>query len=360
MISALRRLGAWAFKRIGYSMAAPDIFSAIIGQTEAIEILSRFLGRQEVPTSFLFYGPEGTGKSMTAAAFASELVRRAMPEKSNLLSLPPASVLHDLTVLDKGRDRIKIDEIQDLIMRMNLKPYQSGRKAVVINNAENLTKEAANCLLKTLEEPPAVTHIVLVTRNLNVILPTIRSRCIKVRFHRLSEETIERLLVEKQGLEAEAARQISLLSEGSMANALQLADKEAYAELRKLFDSAVKLWEQGPKASARGIMDLASEFDKPEEREKLLFTKLLDILYLYWRDVMASSLGVPGVRTVLGLPRYISATAGQAQRALNLIASVRDDLANNVNLRIALEYVLLETGRLLAAPGEPHAPLGRN
>jgi DNA polymerase-3 subunit delta' len=340
----------------GQGPAINPVFDGIEGQAEATEILSRFLSRKSVPSSFLFHGREGTGKFLAARRFCAELIRQRSPEDARSDASPPP----DLVVLDKGRDRIKIDEIQDLILRMNLKPFRAWCKVFLVNNAEKMTKEAANCLLKNLEEPPAATFIVLVTQDLNGMLATIRSRCLKVRFHRLPEASIERLLVSLKGLAPEAARQISILSEGSMASALELADEEAYAELRRLFDRAVGIWEEGPAGNAGRIMALASEFDKPDEREKLLFTKLLDIFYLYWRDVMAASLGVGGVKTVLGLPRYVTAAAGQARRVLDLIASVRDDLANNVNLRMALEYVLLETGRILTPTGEPHAASGRN
>jgi DNA polymerase-3 subunit delta' len=321
-------------------------FDAILGQPEALNILRNYLGRTDgrLPTSYLFHGPEGTGKFTAAVAFASGLTGQVpSPQESGLSP--------DLLVIDEAGGTIKIEQVQELIQKLGLKPANAPCKVAVINDAENMTRESANCLLKTLEEPTASTRIILVSSRPDDLLPTIHSRCVKVRFHRLAPETVRDILLRlKPGLSADELENLALLSEGSIKTALELADEETYSKIRAIFREAVHLWEDHKRRAAADYLACAEVFAKSGSEGKLIFSKLLDILTLYWRDLLVQNSSVEGIETRTA-ERPLAATPQRIQRILSLLSSIRQDLDSNANIRLAFEHILLEVRRILNEQG---------
>lgn len=171
------------------------MFNNIIGNEECKRALKNIIYNNSVSHSYIFSGIAGIGKFMFAKEFAKALICLNKEEKPcdkckacesfNNLNNP------DIVIIDEQENSIKTEQIKELVNNIFEKPIQGNKKIYIINNSENMTKEAQNSLLKTLEEPPEYVIIILVTSNENVLLNTIKSRCIKIAFHMLSETEVK-------------------------------------------------------------------------------------------------------------------------------------------------------------------------
>jgi DNA polymerase III subunit delta' len=199
-------------------------------------------------STFLFVGPEGIGKRKFALALAKSLLCERRDEAQlDACGMCPSCVQVDarthpdlfVVCLPEGKSSIPLklligeDETrmrEGLCYDISLKPFGGKRKIAIIEDGDYLNRrEVANCLLKTLEEPPPRSVLILVGTSEGKQLPTIRSRSQVVRFEPLSRETVGRLLIEKQLVaDADEARRLAAQSEGSVSRALELADPELW------------------------------------------------------------------------------------------------------------------------------------
>ena len=213
-------------------------------------IVARFreaLARGRLASTFLFVGPAGIGKRTFALKLAQALLCQDRPASS----LDPcercpacvqvAALTHpDLEIVGKPRDKSAIPvetfigdrehRMQEgLCHRIGLKPFMGGRKVAIIDDADYLNQEGANALLKTLEEPPPQSVLILIGTSADKQLPTIRSRAQIIRFQPLAEEIVARLLVDR-GIVSEAAeaRRLASYSGGSLERATELSDPELW------------------------------------------------------------------------------------------------------------------------------------
>lgn len=207
---------------------------AVRGQDRAVALLFRYLGSGKVPPGLLFFGEEGIGKEKAAEAFAAALLCRAPGPGGACGECPDcrlcASRSHPnlLRVLPENRN-ILIDEIRRLQEELSLKAFSDRPRVALVVPADRMTVQAANALLKTLEEPPPATHLVLVSHRLSQLPPTIVSRCQKVPFSPLSREAVAeilRSLPEAGGTHpADAIRAASACSGGSPGRALEVLEE---------------------------------------------------------------------------------------------------------------------------------------
>ena len=156
---------------------------AIVGHKREREVLSGLLSRDGLSLSFS--GKEGTGKKLVALSFLRELL--GISESDDIRKNP------DLFLIEKEDEMIKADDIRALIIFSGIKSYLGGKKAVLIDNAENMNKNAQNALLKILEEPPKGEFIILITKDFEELLPTIRSRVTNIRFQDLKDEEMREI-----------------------------------------------------------------------------------------------------------------------------------------------------------------------
>lgn len=338
-------------------MNLKDHFIGIEGQSDAVHLLTGFIQKKRIPSALLFHGPQGIGKFLTAKRFTQSALCRNLPEETHNAQQCPScrkslQLAHpDIIIHDNPGKIIKISEIRDYNMKMNLKAFESPAKFLILNHAENMNSESSNALLKTLEEPPENTHIILVTSNLNEILPTIKSRCVKIRFKPLAPEDVELLLQRETQMPQSKAAEISLLSSGSMQIALELADETNYASLKSLAESVIALLETKDFDPEKMIL-VTELFDKRQDKEKLLFPKLLDILYLYWRDMLVLNAGIEAKRMFVAPGKVFNIKPNSVFKLMDLVQGVRRDLDFNVNLRLAVESLVLEMRKVIEAAQE--------
>lgn len=277
-------------------MPWPDV----VGHERQLDLLERALVRNRVPPTLLFAGPAGVGKRRLAINLAKRLLcgaasgrpcdqchhcrliehslsdlearrRAALEERDEPLGLNFR--LHpDLTVAEPwpsgGRRALKVEQARGLRELIGGLPFEARARVVVIDEAEALGEEAANALLKSLEEPPSTSHVVLVTSAPQALLPTIRSRCQVLRFERLPLRVVERYLVEECEVDRADAHLRALLSDGSLADALRF-DSEAYQKLRA---EMLGLLEQAAAEGAAERLERAEELKDADDLPLTLAT----------------------------------------------------------------------------------------
>ncbi len=225
-------------------------FSAIVGQPTAVETLTRALAAGKLHHAYRFEGPRGVGKELAAFALAQALVCEAPTplacEKCSacqraltLAAEEPHVPTHpDVVLIGRGlyggllgsgvseATGISVEQIRRVVLsRAGYRPHEGRALVFIVRDADELTQQAANALLKTLEEPADRTHFILLTSRPRRLLDTVRSRTLAVRFGPLSDEIVARLLTAR-GLSPEVAP----LAHGSAELAFELADPEAMRE----------------------------------------------------------------------------------------------------------------------------------
>jgi len=225
-------------------------FSALAEQPEARLVVAAAV--KEGPAhAYLFYGPAGVGKRAAARAFAGEILGDARRVE--------AGTHPDLFSLEALGEMIRIDEIRALHRDLHMRPYEADRRVYVIADAHLLNDDAADALLKDLEEPPAYAVIVLVADELGPIAPTIRSRCQLVPFRRLPGRVIRELLSERApGLSESEARALARAAGGRLDRVERLLDPAAKAhraELERVARAPYAEPEHDPADAAATVLD---------------------------------------------------------------------------------------------------------
>ncbi|MBJ7449808.1 MAG: hypothetical protein JHC93_05565 [Parachlamydiales bacterium] len=187
------------------------VFSRCIGNLRIQEIITKMLERSCLPNVMLFVGKEGIGKGF----FAEELSKNIL--KSDTLNHPDFHILKPEGKLGMH----SIAAVRSMIDEMALPPYGDNKKIFIIHDAERMLAYSSNALLKTLEEPPQDTIIILLASHQEALLPTVTSRCRIFSFKSLTQEEIQKALIERFNKTPEEAQRLSLVAQGSLGAALQ-------------------------------------------------------------------------------------------------------------------------------------------
>ena len=207
-------------------------FRDIAGHGHLLDLLAAAALRGTLPPSLIFAGPEGVGKRIAAVALAQAL-NCAQQSAGDACGACRSCVrigrgVHaDVLLIEPGESgAIKVDQVREAIERSAYRPFEGKRRVVVIDEADAMIPEAQNALLKTLEEPSPASVFVLITSRPDLLLPTVRSRCQRLRFGRLSPADVASVLMRTHGYDAEAAHAAASASEGSVGAALDEGSKE--------------------------------------------------------------------------------------------------------------------------------------
>lgn len=219
------------------------MFEHIIGNEQIKNILQESIKRNKTSHSYLFVGIEGIGKKIVAKEFAKKLLcLEENKQESNCKScIEFDSNNHpDFLLLEPEGNVIKIEQIRQLQKRIQEKPIISHKKVYIINDADKMTKEAQNCLLKTLEEPPEFSTIILIGTNENAFLSTIKSRCMILHFQKIEDEKIKQYL-NNQLEKTNITENMLKMFQGSIGKAIKLKDKqELYNKIENIIENLNK------------------------------------------------------------------------------------------------------------------------
>lgn len=203
-------------------------YTEVLGQQKAAELVSRNLSSGRIPHGYIFKGPDGVGKQLFARGVAAAVNCRgdrtaeACGECTSCRKFLSGNQ-PDFVVIRPEQGTVKIAQVRELIRLLEYPPYESKFRVVLLEDVHTMRQEAANSLLKTLEEPPPGNMLILTVESSQEILTTLSSRCQVIPFYSLNDEqTMEVVISEQPDMDREAARLLACLSEGSPGRALLL------------------------------------------------------------------------------------------------------------------------------------------
>lgn len=314
-------------------------FSSIIGHERPVSILKRAISHDALAHAYLFSGEAGIGKAMTAYALAAAL-NCAQPGPDGGCGTCPscrkvAGRSHpDVHVLAADGAEIKIDQVREAQSDLSLRPFEGRRKVLIVDNAEALNEAASNAFLKTLEEPPGESLIVLVTSMPQSLLITIRSRCQELKFQPLPRKTVADALQQLRSLGGADAWFLAGLSRGSLGRALSMDIDEERRSREQVAGMLASL----PMLRHDEVLALSEGVAKDREG----FERLLAIGVERLRDCLV--LLETGDERLLTFPE--SALIGRATRSrilkdLDLFIASRKLLERRVSAQLVAENLFL-------------------
>ncbi|WP_457679987.1 DNA polymerase III subunit delta' [Thermovibrio sp.] len=241
------------------------LFNQVVGHSKQLTVIKELVEKGLFPNSSLFVGPEGVGKRLIGRELLTYLTGSRLNVKEVGVESPPT-----------------IEEVREVSQWLYTKPTQGKGKGVIIDQGELMKSEAANALLKTLEEPPPYGYLILISKSEEGVLPTIRSRCRVFRFGRLSDASVEFIL---ERLKVDCDKRVIKVSRGSPGMALKLCESKEILELLSQFVSLMRR-----KDKVKEIVPFAQNFSKLDRQECLLFLNALETLLsqketiLKWAD----------------------------------------------------------------------------
>jgi DNA polymerase-3 subunit delta' len=245
----------------------------------------------------------------------------------------------DVRILDSPGQSLKIDEVRDLQRDLSLSPHEGRWRVAVLSDFERATVEAANALLKTLEEPPAQVALVLTATEADVLLPTIVSRCQVLSLRPLSTSAVKEALILHWNAHPTQADLLAHLSNGRLGWAVRAHEDESLlARRNEHLDNLTSLMSKGRIERLAYAADLS--------RDSTLVKEVLALWLGWWRDVLLLASGSQTTITNLDRKAMLhqqasQVTIRQAQRLVAHLRSTNKNLDQNVNVRLALEVLLL-------------------
>ena len=325
-------------------------FADVIGHEGAIRRLRRAASHERVAAAYCISGPVGIGKRALTDAFAMELLcadstGAACGACAQCIRVT-AGTHPDLRLLVRDEDRrdMRTEQVRELTRWLTLRPLMAARKVAIIDGADTLNEHGQNALLKTLEEPPGASVLLLVATRVSLLLPTVRSRCQHVRLEPLPDAAMARIL-DRHGVPKDEAALLTARASGSPGRALALR-ADAHPEQRaRLLDGLGRL----PEASAAQISTLAQTLARGE------IEPALDVIVSWYRDLLGVLAGgATPVRNADVAPQLRAAAARSTLdvvlRQLEAVCDTLELIDQNANRVLALETLLLALRRLERDP----------
>ena len=259
------------------------MFEKIIGNKPIKEMLTKSIENDTLSHSYLFIGIQGIGKKMIAKEFAKKFLCLEKKTVDNCKSCIEweGNNHPDFICIEPEGNSIKIEQIRFLQKKIQEKPIISNRKVYIIDDADTMTTEAQNCLLKTLEEPPEFATIILIGNNENAFLPTIKSRCMILTYQPIEEKEIQQYMQIHYGITNMTSNQLAMF-QGSIGKAILLKDKqEQYHKIEDMIAMLDKYDLLTIMQSAEPLYKAKDEIFEILEYINILLLKLAKENYLY-------------------------------------------------------------------------------
>lgn len=302
-------------------------FDKIIGQSFAKKYLSNSIKKDKINHAYLFEGIDGVGKSTFAKEFAKYLLKTEHIENSpDYINIEPQGA------------SIKIAQIRNLQTDVIIKPH-GDYKIYVINNAEKMTMESQNALLKTLEEPPIYVIIILITNNKNSLLDTIKSRCDIVKFLPIPLVELKTYL-EDRGIDEKKASMLSTFSRGSISKALELSESSDFMIMREDIQNNIQTMLE---KNVVEVLELPNKYDKYKDN----IIEVLDITINYFRDIMMIKenidkdmiINIDKITYLQNMSKKINYS--QVSKIIDIIEETKKKLRSNCNFNLSVQVMAL-------------------
>lgn len=335
------------------SASITDSVWGVYGQSEAVASLQHAIASGHLSHAYLFSGPAGAGKATLARRLAQVLSCESQDEAARPCGecracrhieagdAPDVERVAIGGVCDEGgpahRDhaadgstRIRICQVRRLERVANLTPYSAPRRIFIVDAADDLQREAVHALLKTLEEPPASVLLILLTTDVDALLPTLRSRCQEIALRPMPRAALAAALRERPGLDATTADRLAGEAHGCYGLAYRL---HADPSLSMLRESAALDGARLASASRNERFDEAAKIAGRWSKERASVLETLDVWRWFWRDRLLEAVHGTGDGRC---------SAADALRALRAVTRARVHLLENTYPQLALEVMMLD------------------
>ncbi|RPF51182.1 DNA polymerase III subunit delta' [Aquisalibacillus elongatus] len=320
-------------------------------QPVAVKMLNNSITRQRIAHAYLFHGPPGTGKQEASLLFAKRYFCEELHDTSaeSCNACPTCKRIEsgnhpDLHWIEPEGQSIKKEQIEYLQKEFTYTGLESNKKVYVVREAEKMTINAANRLLKFLEEPSRETVAILITEHISQMLDTIVSRCQRIQFHTLSNQKLYEQLL-NQGLPESTANMFASMKL-DVQQSLELNEDDWFAEARKI---VIQLMDKVMNPSEDGYLYLHQMYLKHfQGREQLDFG--LDLLLIWFQDLVSlhldknESIVLTDQMDRLEQFHYV-VSLSEAKTLIYEILNTKRKLAQNVHPTLAMEYLILQLQR---------------
>lgn len=302
-------------------------FNNIIGQDFAKKYLTNSINKNKINHAYMFEGIDGIGKKK----FSQEL-SKILLESDHIDNDP------DYINIYPDGNSIKIAQIRNLQTDIIVKPHKKY-KIYIINQAESMTIEAQNALLKTLEEPPEYAIMILITNNKEALLDTIKSRCEIIKFLPISILDLNSYLI-NQGIDKNRAQLLSTFARGSISKALELSDSADFVIMRDDIQTYIEIMLD------KDIIDIL-EIPTSIEKYKKDIISVLDIMINYFRDMMLIKekvdktmiINIDKLTFLQNMSKKI--TYSQVSKIIDIIEDIKKKIRSNCNFNISIQVMAL-------------------
>lgn len=330
-------------------------FHSVIGKEDVIGHLQTAVLQNKLSHAYIFEGEDGSGKLLMAKIFAKALQcekNRGIWEHGGTDINPCGQCAScqkadggnhpDIHILTHEKISIGVDDIRSQINQdVQIKPYDGGKKIYIIPNAERMTEQAANALLKTIEEPPEYALFLLLTDNVYRMLPTILSRCVQIKFRPVSTKAVKQYLMEKHHIPDYLAEVSAQFSQGNIGRAVRYAVNEEFLEIK---EELLHLLRYLDDMTVREILSAVKKL----AAHKGEINDYLDLILLWYRDVLMFK--ITGNLNLLIYRQELAFLKKQAQTRsyeniesiLEAIETAKMRIRANVNFDTAMELMILK------------------
>jgi len=328
----------------------------VIGQNRVVTLLQRSLEEESLAHAYLLVGPPHVGK-MTLALNLAQAVNCEADESPcgecascQKIVLAKHADVQIIGLVSNGdsaeakpRAEIGIDQIREMQHSASLPPFEGKHKVFIIDGAELLSTEAANCLLKTLEEPVGKVIFILLTTNDRLLPATVVSRCQRVELPPVTTHEVETALDTGWGVEQQKAKLLARLSHGCLGWAISAAaDDSSLQQRAERLERLGDIIQAGYEERFAYAAQLATQFSQ----NRRLVQEILDLWLQFWRDLMLVKIGCGDIITNVDLEAVLVAMArgyslAQIKAVINSIQAAGGQLRQNANPRLVLEVLML-------------------
>lgn len=320
-----------------------EIFKEIRGHQDIKKYFKKAIEADKLSHSYIFEGPKGVGKKSMALALAKSLLCQGEHKpcgKCKACTLVESDTHPDIIKVEKDTRTTKIDTIRDqLVKSMDVKPYQGPYKIIIVTEADTITVEGQNAMLKTIEEPPSYGIVILITENLAKLLPTIKSRCIHLRFNSLSQTEVMDYLG-AYDLDPSQKEIYAQFAEGSIGTTKKLIEDENFLDERK---KSISYLLDLQKADLMKLYDIQKAICEDKE-----FTiSLLEFWLLWYRDLAILKATGEGNLYYLDYKSHLldmssKLTYNTIDRHIKLIKDATIQINQNIYTTFVIENLLLK------------------